>query len=319
MTVSHSKLAEKSAENLPLTPSAKILPNLGLVCITASNEVRYRALTRKRLLQLELPQQIEVLQQLYRDNLARLNNAIDYCQKNEICLYRLTSALFPFADTDLGAEILTSMAAEVLETGKRALEIGIRLVVHPDQFVVLSSDKPEVIQNSIKILEMHARNMDLLGQPVSPWATMEIHGGKSDRASRLITVIRDLPDNIRLRLALENDEYAYNAEEILEVCRATGVVMVFDAHHHIIHEQVPDYEHYSVAQMKAAARTTWPDPNWQMVHISNGKDSFHDPHHSDYIYSMPTAFNNVPWIEVEAKLKEEAIQRLKTEWLSTLP
>jgi UV DNA damage endonuclease len=168
--------------------------------------------------------------------------------------------------------------------GDRAQDLSIRIVVNSDQFLLLSWDKPDAIENSTKILRMHAcilnisnnscgvgilpafevkygRSLpDMLGLERSPWAVMEIYGGKSDRAERLIGIIRNLPDNIRLRLALENDEYAYSAAEILKICRAAGVPMVFDAHHHVIHEHLDTYEHPSVAEMLATASTTWPNP-----------------------------------------------------------
>lgn len=291
------------------------VPKLGLVCITASDQVRYKALTRKRLLSLQPSEQQRVLRELYAENLKRFNNAIAFCHTHNIRLYRITSALFPFADDPLGEDILSEFTEQLQQTGDRAQDLSIRIVVHPDQFVVLSSDKPDVIDNSIKILGLHARIFDMLGLERSPWAVMEIHGGKSDRAERLIGVIRNLPDNIRTRLALENDEYAYSAAEILEICRAAGVPMVFDAHHHVIHEHLDSYEHPSVAEMLAAASTTWPDPQWQLVHISNGMESFNDQRHSDLITVMPSAYRNAPWIEVEAKLKEQAIDKLRKEWL----
>ncbi|MCL1465068.1 UV DNA damage repair endonuclease UvsE [Argonema galeatum A003/A1] len=292
------------------------VPQLGLVCITTSDKVRYRALTRKRLLQLAPGEQVRVLRELYADNLIRLNAAIAFCNFHNISLYRVTSALFPFADEPVGEGVLSEFTEKLQHTGSSAKELDIRIVIHPDQFVVLSSDKPEVIENSIKILSTHARIFDLLGLARSPWAIMEIHGGKSDRAERLINVIRNLPEAIRSRLALENDEYAYSASEILEICRATGVPMVFDAHHHIIQEKLDSYDHPSVAEMLAEARTTWPHPEWQLVHISNGCESFNDPHHSDLIAVMPSAYRNAPWIEVEAKLKEQAIEKLRLEWLA---
>lgn len=295
-----------------------VTPQLGLVCITVSKDVRYKTVTRKRLLQLSEAEQEEILRNLYCENLQRLNQAIDFCINNELRLYRITSNLFPFADTELGERILNELNEQLLKTGERALVAGIRLVVHPDQFVVLSSDSPEVVANSIKILKMHAMILDKLGQPRSPWAIMEIHGGKSDRSERLVEVIRNLPEEIRSRLALENDEYAYSAEEILDVCRQAGIPMVFDAHHHVIHEGLDSYDHPNVAQMTAAARTTWPVTEWQLVHISNGREAFNDRNHSDLITVMPSAYCNVPWIEIEAKLKEEAIAKLREEWLPTL-
>ncbi|MBW4577799.1 MAG: UV DNA damage repair endonuclease UvsE [Aphanothece sp. CMT-3BRIN-NPC111] len=293
-------------------------PQLGLVCITTSDKVRYRTVTRKRLLQLTPEEQEQVLRQLYMENLRRLNGALDFCDANNIRLYRLTSALFPFADTPEGEGVLNELSADLRITGDRATSLNIRLVVHPDQFVVLSSDSASVIENSIKILQMHATIFDKLGLVRSPWAMMEIHGGKANRSERLIETIGNLPEAIRSRLALENDEYAYSASEILDVCRAADVPMVFDAHHHVIHEGLDTYEDPSVAEMLAAARTTWPVPEWQLVHISNGCESFGDRHHSDLITTMPSSYYQAPWIEVEAKLKEQAIEKLRSEWLPVL-
>lgn len=299
-------MVDRTSELFMHTP-----PALGLVCITASDRVRYRTITRKRLLELSGSEQERVLRQLYADNLERLHRALSFCEEEGIKLYRLTSRLFPFADEPLGAEILTAFTESLGKVGARAATLGIRVVLHPDQFVVLSSDSPHVIENSIKILSMHAWILDLLSLPRSAWAAMELHGGKGGRAERLVNVIGDLPDNVRLRLALENDEYAYSASDILGVCVKAGVPMVFDAHHHVIHEKLTTYENASIGEIVDAARSTWPVPEWQMAHISNGRESFGDPRHSDLITTMPTAYRRIPWIEVEAKLKEQAIEKLR--------
>jgi UV DNA damage endonuclease len=296
-------------------PVTRVTPQLGLVCITASDAVRYRALTRKRFLGAPEAERPAMLRKLYSANLARLNAAIDFCVARGLRLYRLTSSLFPFADEPLGEEVLREFTDRLRQTGGRAAATGLRIVLHPDQFVVLNSDTPAVIANSVKILRMHAMIFDLLTLPRSAWAAMTIHGGKGDRAERLVQTITSLPDEIRRRLALENDEHAYGAEQILEVCRAARVPMVFDAHHHVCHEKLESYDHPSVGAMLAAARETWPVPEWQMVHISNGRESFGDPRHSDFIAAMPASYRDVEWIEVEAKLKEEAIERLRADWL----
>ena len=293
----------------------KPIPHLGLVCITASNEVRFRTITRTQLLRLSEVEQRARLGQIYADNLNRLSAAITFCLTRQIRLYRISSDIFPFADTPLGKAVLTTLHDDLRQTGQRALDAGVRLVFHPDQFVVLSSDSPAVVANSVTILQMHAEIMDLLQQPRSTWAIIEIHGGKSNRAEQLVEVIKTLPDAVRLRLALENDESAYRASEILAVCQAARAPMVFDAHHHIVRERLDSYEDPSIAEMIAAARSTWPQPEWQLVHISNGKEGFADRRHHDLITTMPSANRTVPWIEVEAKQKEVAIARLQQEWL----
>ena len=290
--------------------------NLGLVCITTTDAVRYKTVTRKRLLSFDEPTQREMLRVIYQENINRISNAIDFCQANDINLYRLTSGLFPFSDEPISAEILDEFADQLSSTGKRAIENNLRIVMHPDQFVVLSSDSENIIENSVKILKMHARTLDMLQQPRSEWATMNIHGGKADRTDKLVESVERLPDEIRSRIAFENDEYSYSSAQILEVCRRAKVPMVFDAHHHVCREKLDDYNDESVAEMFWAARETWINPENQLVHISNGREKFQDRAHHDLIFTMPEVFRFAPWIEVEAKHKEVAIAKLRAEWLN---
>jgi UV DNA damage endonuclease len=290
---------------------AHMSSQLGLVCITHSEEVRYRTITRKRLLQHESKSQIRLLQEIYRDNLQRLDTALHYCERQDIALYRIPSGIFPFLDEPVGMQSLDPMLSTVARIGKLASDKHIRLVMHPDQFVVLNSDSSNVVANSIKILKMHADIMDFLQQPRSPWALIEIHGGKSSRSNELIGRIGDLPDAIRSRLGLENDEYAYSAQEIYDICVRSGVPMVFDAHHHVVHEKLSSYDDPSVGEMLSKARLTWGNPEHQLVHISNGKTAFGDREHADLIETMPSSYAEAPWIEIEAKFKEKAIQKLR--------
>ncbi|MFN6561456.1 MAG: UV DNA damage repair endonuclease UvsE [Nostoc sp. ChiSLP01] len=305
-------------QTLPDTQQQKAtVPHLGLVCITFDKQVRFRTMTRTRYLKLTLEERETALKELYQHNLQRLHDALSFCQNNQIQLYRMSCALFPLCDMEdeIGANILEEMSDALAKIGERAKALNIRMVLHPDQYVVLSSDSPEVVKTSIKILERHARNLDLLGLPQSPWSLMNIHGGKSQRTEQLVKVISELPPAIKNRLTLENDEYAYSASEILAVCQQAGIPMVFDAHHHICHENLDSYDHPSVTSMLYAARETWANPDWQLVHISNGEQAFNDRKHSDLITAMPSVYHEVPWIEVEAKRKEEAIAHLRSWWL----
>lgn len=286
-------------------------PHLGLVCITQSKEVRYRTITRKRLLELSPDGQHKLLGEIFRDNLQSFEAALRYCEREGIKLFRILSSIFPFADEDVGRAALQPLAGALARAGQRAIASNIRLVMHPDQFVVLSSDSADVVANSVKILQMHADIMDLLQQPRSPWALLEIHGGKANRSDALIERIATLPEAIRLRIGLENDEYSYSAAEIHDVCMRSGVPMVFDAHHHIVHEKLTSYDDPSVAEMLGKASETWADASHQLVHISNGRSGFNDRQHADLIDVMPACYAHAPYIEIEAKAKEEAISKLR--------
>ncbi len=299
--------------------AARRSPQLGLVCITSSDALRYRTITRKRLLELAPSQRARALSGVYAANLEILGSVPRYCRELGTRLYRIPSSIFPFADTPIGAELLLQDFGEALAAVGEQFRAGeIRVVMHPDQFVVLNSASPSVVANSVEVLEMHGRILDALGWPATPWTAIEIHGGKGGRAAQLVAAIADLPDPVRRRLVLENDERAYGAAQMLEICTAAGVPMVFDAHHHVCFEGLDSFEHPSIAAMTAAAATTWPDPAWQLCHISNGREGFQDRRHSDEIAVMPSAFASVPWIEVEAKAKEHAILRLRREWPPTM-
>jgi len=300
----------KHAASAPTT----VTPQLGLVCQTYSDLVRFRTITRTRYLSLSKGEKIACLRDLYADNLRRVFKAIGFCQLNDIHLYRLPCGLFPMSDEQPGIDLLHGMSDQFIMVGRLATLIDLRLLMHPDQFVVLSSTRPEVIRTGIEILAKYALAFDLMGLPRSAWSVLLIHGGARGQAKVLRSVVADLPTNIRARLAFENDEHSYGAEEILDICRTTGSPMIFDCHHHVLHERIDTYDHPSVAAMTEAARSTWPDAAWQIVHVSNGIDGIADPRHSDFITQMPEAYRTVPWIEVEAKAKEDAILKLREWW-----
>ncbi len=295
--------------------SSKPFPNLGLVCITFSQEVRYRTITRTRYLGLPVPKRSEILRELYSSNLMTFQKALKFCDSKNIRLYRMPSSIFPFADTPDGLAILNDFARELSLLGKLAQQLSIRIVAHPDQFVVLSSDSQQTIDNSITVLQMHADIFDLMGLSCSPFNAIIIHGGKRGNGEVLLRTIAGLPESIRSRLTLENDEISYSAAEITSICKQAGISMIFDAHHHLILEKCSDYNDASIEAALKAARATWqPNEEWQLVHISNGTTDTHDRRHSDFITDMPKCYADVSWIEIEARAKELAIEKIRADW-----
>lgn len=286
-------------------------PEFGLVCVTQGQRCRFRTITLTQYRSLSSARRRIKLREIYWDNLSRLNRALSFCDARDIRLYRMTSGLFPMSDTPLGESVLREFTAMLSEVGRRAQRLGIRMVIHPDQFVVLNSESEKVARNSRIILEKHALWLDLMGLPRSPWSAIIIHGGKSGRGDALVDAIRQLSPGVRDRLCLENDEYCYSAAEILDVCVRAKVPMIFDNLHHAIHEKLASYEHRSIGRYVNLARKTWPSPTWQLVHLSNGSASFLDRNHSEMIAEIPRAYRAVGWIEVEARGKECAIAALR--------
>jgi UV DNA damage endonuclease len=307
-------MTKKPPSSFDIRHSTFGIPELGLVCLSSDGECAFRTTTLKRYRSLPCEEAQALLRSLYWDNVQRLHWTLGYCARRGIRLYRATSGLFPMSDEPDGEAILREMAATLSGIGRRAKRLGIRVVLHPDQFVVLNSEREQTCRTSALILEKHALAFDLMGLPRSPWSLMNIHGGKAGRSDELVAAIKAMPRSVRSRITLENDEYSYGADEILDACRRAGVPMVFDCHHHVIKEGLDSYDHPSIAKHVKLARATWPKPEWQLCHVSNGETAFRDRYHSERITMMPKAFAKVPWIEVEARGKEQAIAALREQW-----
>ncbi|QII19691.1 UV DNA damage repair endonuclease UvsE [Deinococcus wulumuqiensis R12] len=290
------------------------VPQLGLVCLTVGPEVRFRTVTLSRYRVLSPAEREAKLLDIYSSNIRTLRGAAAFCAARGIRLYRLSSSLFPMLDLagdDTGNGVLAHLAPQLLEAGQAFVDAGIRVLMHPEQFIVLNSERPEVRESSVRAMSAHARVMDGLGLERSAWNLLLLHGGKGGRGAELAALIPDLPEGVRLRLGLENDERAYSPAQLLPICEATGTPLVFDAHHHVVHDNLPDQEHPSVREWVLRSRATWQPPEWQIVHLSNGIDGPQDRRHSHLIADFPSAYADVPWIEVEAKGKEEAIAALR--------
>ena len=299
----------ETGEDVTSSPS----PAYGLVCLTVGPDIRFRTITLSRYRVLTPAEREAKLLDLYADNVARVRRAAAFCAARGIRLYRLSSSLFPMFDLagdDTGRAVLDHLAPQVQAAGQAFRDAGIRVLMHPEQFIVLNSERPEVRTSSARTLAAHADTLDRFGFERSTWNLLLLHGGKGGRAAELAALIPDLPDAVRLRLGLENDERAYGPAELLPVCEGTGVPFVFDAHHHVVRERLPDQEDPSVREWVLAARRTWQPPEWQVVHLSNGLEGPQDRRHSYLIAQLPAAYWDVPWIEVEAKGKEKAVAAL---------
>ncbi len=291
---------------------------LGLVCMTDSAECRFRTVTLSQYRSLTPAKRRDKLREIYWQNIQRVHGALSFCLRNQIRLYRMPSGLFPMSDRKDGESVLRGFSAMLSSIGRRAERIGLRMLIHPDPFVVLNSESKRTVRNSRQILEKHALALDLMGLPRSPWCAMIIHGGKGGRGEQLVDAIASLPENVKSRLCLENDEYSYSASDILSICQRAGVTMIFDNLHHAVRDELDSYDHDSVRHFVTAAAKTWPDPAWQIVHLSNGHASFADRNHSRLIVDLPDAYRNVPWIEVEARGKDLAIADLRSRYSNNL-
>lgn len=197
---------------------------------------------------------------------------------------------------------------------------GVRTSCHPGQFCVLNSVRPDVVQNAIRDLSIHAWVFDACEFDLSPQYSINIHAGARDQLVQLIAGIESLPQNVRQRLTLENDENVASVIDLHTVWATTRVPIVFDSHHHTFNTgDMTTQAAYDLA------RRTWPSDIMPVQHISNTEPGLEGGNrtdrrkHSNYIQSIPEAQleglrKGEIALEVEAKFKNKAIDRMITEF-----
>jgi UV DNA damage endonuclease len=179
----------------------------------------------------------ERLRHLIAENLAALEQVTNFLERHRILLYRISSNLIPFATHSVNE---VSWPEEYRETftriGARLRALDVRVSTHPGQYTVLNSPHQPVVDAAVAELVYHATLLDALGADTTCKIVVHLGGlyGGSERQAmaRFVTTANALPDIVRRRLVIENDDRLFDAEEVLEVGQLTGLPVVFDWLHH---------------------------------------------------------------------------------------
>jgi len=287
----------------------------GLCCLFKNEPITFRRTTAGFLQKKQRDEQKSILAAVCLHNARSLLAALTYCRDHGIGCFRINSQILPlkthpelgYALKDLpGGGIILSVFKEC---GAFSRSHNLRTTFHPDQFNVLSSPDPGIVQRSVAELVYQAE--------VAGWVhadVINLHGGgaygdKKTALQRLERVIRSLPQKVRTRLTLENDDRVYSPADLLPVCLAIGVPLVYDVHHH---RCLPDG--LSVEDATQQALATWNrEPLFHLSSPLGGWSSAKPRNHDDYIdpVDIPECWRGLQiTIEVEAKAKELAVDKL---------
>jgi UV DNA damage endonuclease len=170
-------------------------------------------------------------------SLGYLDAILDYLDRRDIRMYRLSSDIAPYAthpDMPKFHGMVRESAAELRAVGAKARALDVRLSFHPSQFIVLNSPDPTLVKKSVWDLVSHAEMLDLM--ELGPEAVVVIHvggiyGDRRASAARWVETWCQLPEPVRRRLVLEHDDLRFSAADVLWVHEHTGVRLVFDYQH----------------------------------------------------------------------------------------
>lgn len=293
---------------------------LGLCCIFRDEPIKFHNTTATAIAKMKRPDALAKLSALCLANAEALWVSLQFCANNGIGCFRVNSQILPLKthprhgydvhDLPAGEDIVHRFK----ECGQFAKAHHLRTCFHPDQFVVLNSQRPEVVEASVRELEYQAEVAQWIGADV-----INVHGGGA--YGDKITALADFTQNLkrlsaraRRVLTVENDDRVYTPVDLLPLCRATGIPLVYDVHHHRCHK-----DGRSVEEATKQAIATW--DREPMFHISSPIEGWKGPRpqrHHDFIdmKDFPRQWLNLDLtVEVEAKAKEVAVLKLQR-WLN---
>lgn len=261
----------------------------------------------------------------------------------ELRMVRLTSDMFSFyTHEDYRDFWKTPYIQNLLEhwmapIGETARANDVRLSFHPDQFVVLASDRPEVVDKSIEEFEMHVDMARWMGygktfQDIK--INVHISGRKGPQGIR--DAYKRLSAEARNAITIENAEMSWGLDASLEL--VNDCALVLDIHHHYVMtgeyiepnddrikrivdswRGVRPVIHYSVSREEyLSTHSTKTLPNHQLL-LEQGLNKQKMRAHSDYMWNDAVndwAYGHWQWADVmvEAKAKNLASFRLHQYW-----
>ncbi len=154
-------------------------------------------------------------------------------------MLRLTSDMFSFYTMDeykyfwKSKDVQDSLARWMAPIGETARKNNVRLSFHPDQFVVLASDREEVVNKSIEEFEYHvdmARWMGYGSKFQEIKINVHISGRQGPEGIR--RAYKRLSPEARNSLTIENEEITHDLHTVLQISDLVPIVL--DIHHHWI-------------------------------------------------------------------------------------
>jgi UV DNA damage endonuclease len=196
------------------------------------------------------------------NNLLCLLNTLHYNVQQGIQFFRLPSELVPFASHEVCREPWqTDFASQFRYIGRYIQDNDLRVTLHPGQYTVINSPSEKVFENSRAELLYQAQMLDLMGLDSTHKIQIHVGGVYDDKVSSMLRFTRRylmLPQEVRRRLVIENDDRLYTMRDCWEIHDAVGVPVVFDNLHHQLNN-VGD----TLTEAFDAAYSTW-----------SGKDGF---------------------------------------------
>ena len=279
--------------------------NLGLCCI--NTQLRKKGIFNSRNV-IRRTFSIDRAKKLALENIKDLIPMIEYNNKNNIKCFRWSSDIFPhFTDSELEKYTIDFASEELKKAGDLANKYGQRIVMHPGQYNQVGANKISVFEKTNEDLTHHANILDKAG--INENGVIIVHGGgiygdKENTKRRWIDQFDDLSRPVKNRLVIENCEHSYSIRDVLDISQECKICA---------DDTIGEFEKIEKPkEFMEEVIESWKDRK-MLCHVSSQGEG-RIGHHADYIKFIPKhilklheAFNVNIDLEVEAKMKEQAI------------
>jgi len=275
-------------------------------------------------------------------SLAYLRDIFVYLGRQSIHMYRMASDLAPYSAHPEMPQFhsqIDECAKELAIVGEMARNIGLRLSFHLSLSTALNAPDESIARQSAEHVVAQARILSSMG--LGPEAVVATHvggvyGDKEASLRRFIEQYERLPDFVRQRLVVENDDRCFSVGDIARIHQQTTVPLVFD----YLHFQNYNPEGMSLTEALEVCLQSWPPQVRPKVHFSSPRTAMRivertsvqtqerspmlraprSSEHADFI--DPFQFINFTWaakkeglsafdVVLEAKAKDLALLRLR--------
>lgn len=299
-----------------------------LCCISLKLQesgIHANTMTKTRFLALERKSAERIVADRTLNNVVVTRKTLEFCVSRK-WNYRISSGMMPLQTLpDANLRMENNYNFDLIKQEFRLCadlikKHNIRCSTHPDQFVVPASANPNVVKKSIEELIVHGNMMDMMELPQSYDAPINIHmncykGDIKEIAKRFIDVYNSLPNNVKSRLVLENEDKpnSWNVEQLYtHIYSVTNIPITYDN----LHFRCNKGSLSSNEALKLAI-STWGKYR-PLFHFSDNDTNNKNPRaHAEYVRELPVEYkNHIDYIdfEFEFKAKDYAIEKFETQY-----
>lgn len=290
----------------------------GLCCISLGLKDKgfsMRSITFKNFSALAKIDALKKLSQICLNNAKYAGLCTEFCAKNSISRFRISSAIFPLLthpQVDLKIDNLPD-SKEIFKALKHLGNISknenVKLSFHPSQYVAIASSNRATIFAAAKDINLNAEILDLAGLAADFSSPINIHINRNPASSDFVKDfefgLSKLTKSARLRLVIENEDKGFwNTQNLLEFLKPYKIPVTLD----VLHEKCNPSK-IPLKECFFKAKKTW--QNFEPAfHYAESASKKCPRSHSDFCKFLPPDFDkDCVWM-IEAKAKDSAIKKL---------